>query len=115
MIKRASELKNVNATMFGGPGEMHATLVLNPDEFAGKGRLFNKCVLHPGEAIGVHEHKKEFEVYFILEGTGTYNDNGTECSVGKGDCTICYSSEKHGILNSSNEDLVFMALILFSE
>ena len=115
MIRRGSETKELNATMFGGPGELHAHVLLNSDEFCGKGRLYNACVLHPGEAIGMHEHNKEFEVYYIISGTGTYNDNGTETSVSAGDVTVCNSGEKHGIFNTSNEDLVFMALILFSE
>ncbi|MBR4741579.1 MAG: cupin domain-containing protein [Desulfovibrio sp.] len=114
MIRRKSDVPYAEATMFGGPGQLHMNKVLNPDEFFNKGRLFNKCVLHPGEGIGLHPHKNEFEVYYFLSGKGLYNDNGTEQEVSSGDITICYSGEKHGVLNNSDQDLVFMALILFS-
>lgn len=114
MIRRSDELKKVDATMFGGPGELHAKVLLAANEFCDKGRLFNFCTLHPGEAIGTHPHNNEFEVYYILSGEGTYNDNGTEQKVSAGDVTICYSGEKHGMKNSCDTDLTFMALILFS-
>ncbi|MBQ7457122.1 MAG: cupin domain-containing protein [Desulfovibrio sp.] len=115
MIRRSSDTPKVEACMFGGPGLLHATQILTKDEFAGKGRLCNFCVLHPGEAIGVHGHTKEFEVYYILSGTGTYIDNGHEETVSAGDVTICYSGESHGMINASTEDLTFFALILFSD
>lgn len=114
MIRRSKDVSAIEACMFGGPGLLHARKIIEGDDFAGKGRLFNHCVLHPGEAIGVHPHKNEFEVYYILQGTGLYNDNGTETEVGVGDVTVCPSGESHGLKNSGTEDLVFIALILFS-
>ncbi len=114
MIRRNADLPRVEACMFGGPGLLHAQQILQKGEFAEKGRLFNHCVLHPGEGIGVHPHTKEFEVYYILSGTGLYTDNGTEVTVGPGDVTICPSGESHGMVNNGTEDLAFIALILFS-
>lgn len=114
MIRKANEIEHKDATLFGGPGELHSNILLKADEFFNKGRLFNHCTLHPGEAIGVHPHNNEFEVYYILSGKGLYNDNGTEKVITTGDLTICYSGEKHGLKNDSDEDLTFIALIIFS-
>ncbi|MBQ7606502.1 MAG: cupin domain-containing protein [Desulfovibrionaceae bacterium] len=114
MIRRNKDVATTEACMFGGPGLLHAHKILEPDAFAGKGRLFNHCVLHPGEGIGEHPHNNEFEVYYILKGTGLYSDNGTETTVEAGDVTVCSSGEKHGLKNTGSEDLVFIALILFS-
>ncbi|MBQ9537376.1 MAG: cupin domain-containing protein [Desulfovibrionaceae bacterium] len=114
MIRKADQINKMDKTMFGGPGQLHANVLLQASEFADKGRLFNHCVLHTGEAIGEHQHTNEFEVYYILSGTGLYNDNGTETNIQAGDLTICYSGEKHGLKNTGSEDLVFIALILFS-
>jgi len=114
MIRAKADVPHIDATMFGGPGELHADQILTKDEFAGKGRLFNHCVLHPGETIGVHPHKNEFEVYYILSGEGLYTDNGVQSQVKAGDVTVCYSGESHGLSNNGSEDLVFIALILFS-
>lgn len=114
MIRRSKDVTSIEACMFGGPGLLHARKILEANEFAEKGRLFNHCVLHPGEGIGSHQHKNEFEVYYILQGTGIYNDNGTETDVAAGDVTVCQSGESHALKNTGTEDLVFIALILFS-
>ncbi|MCR4666523.1 MAG: cupin domain-containing protein [Desulfovibrio sp.] len=113
MIKRNTELQKVDAQLFGGPGNLHSTVLLKKEDFFDKGRLFNFCTLHPGEAIGTHQHNNEFEVYYILSGSGEYNDNGTKSLVQKGDLTLCPSGESHGMINTGKEDLVFIALILF--
>lgn len=114
MIRFASDVPSVENCMFGGPGLLHAKQILKKDEFEGKGRLFNHCVLHPGEAVGYHPHTNEFEVYYILKGTGLYSDNGKEVTVHEGDVTVCPSGESHGLKNAGDDDLVFVALILFT-
>ena len=113
MIRRAFERQKAENTMFGGPGLSHFTRILNEGEFCGKGRLFSHVLLHPGEGIGNHSHNNEFEVYCFIKGNGTYDDNGKNVEVSAGDVTICPSGENHGIFNSGNEDLEFIALILF--
>ena len=113
MIRRQTELSKVEAELFGGPGKLHSDILLSKEEFFGKGRLFNHCILHPGEGIGAHPHNGEFEVYYILKGEGLYNDNGTEQTVRAGDLTICPSGQSHGFKNTGSEDLEFIALILF--
>ncbi|MBO4368807.1 MAG: cupin domain-containing protein [Desulfovibrio sp.] len=114
MIRRKNEIQKAEAVLFGGPGKLHSDIILAKDEFAGKGRLFNHCVLHPGEAVGTHPHSGEFEVYYILAGEGQYDDNGTKQTVKAGDMTLCPSGESHGLLNTGSEDLEFIALILFA-
>ena len=113
MIRRSSECTTIVKQMFGGPGEMEARQILNEGEFADKGRLFNHVTLKPGAAIGKHRHNNEFEVYYILSGHGTYDDNGTPVEVGPGDVTCCPRGEQHAILNTGSENLELIALILF--
>ncbi|MBQ4566932.1 MAG: cupin domain-containing protein [Desulfovibrio sp.] len=115
MIRRANELEQFDKVMFGGPGAPHFTKVLNEGEFENRGRLYNHVLLRPGDAIGVHRHNKEFEVYFILKGEAVYNDNGTEVVVRAGDMTLCPSGEEHGIRNDGPNDVEMMALILFAD
>ncbi len=99
----------------GGEGVTEAHCLLKEDEFYGKGRMFNKVVLVPGASVGVHKHEGDFEVYYILSGNGTYNDNGTDMPVSAGDVTICKEGEIHGIKNTGTENLEFMAMILFTK
>ena len=65
-----------------------------------------------GSSLGYHEHHGNTETYFILSGTGEYSDNGEKYTVKAGDCTFCAEGNGHGLENTGNEDLVFMALII---
>lgn len=99
--------------MKGGQGLLHVTNIIKEGDFHGKGRLFSHTLLKPGVSIGNHPHEGEFEVYYILSGEGTYNDNGVSKIVRTGDVTVCPSGEVHGLENTSSEDLHIIALILF--
>ena len=44
--------------------------------------------LEPGCSIGEHVHEKEEEVFYIIQGTATYDDNGTETVLHPGDACI---------------------------
>ena len=116
MIRRANELQTVNIEgMKGGKGSLCNTALLQENEFHGKGRLYGHNLLKPGASIGVHTHENDFEVYYILQGQGTYTDNGKTCLVGPGDVTICHDGDSHGLENTGTEDLVFIALIQFTK
>ena len=58
-------------------------------------------------------HYGESETYYILTGEGEYNDNGTSWRhVKAGDITFTPDGRGHGLANTGNTDLVFMALII---
>ena len=71
--------------------------------------------LEPGCSVGYHEHHNESETYYILSGEGQYNDNGTIRTVKKGEVTFTGSGFGHGMENVSNENLVFIGLILLGD
>lgn len=106
--------KDAVPNMKGGQGLLHITNILQEGDFHGKGRLFTHSLLKPGVSIGTHPHDGEFEVYYILSGEGTYNDNGVNKIVRTGDVTVCPSGEVHGLENTGSEDLNMIALILFA-
>lgn len=115
MIYQNTDLKKSTVeNMKGGKGLLSMTHILQEGEFCGKGRLFTHTLLKPGVSIGTHPHDGEFEVYYILNGEGSYDDNGTIRPVRAGDVTVCPSGEVHGLANTSNEDLNIIALILYS-
>ena len=112
---RTKENQTVNnACLKGGIGETEIRNIVNSaDELYGKGRLFGHTLLAPGNSIGDHMHDGDNEIYYILKGTGTYNDNGTPVNVKAGDTTICSSGEVHGIVNNGDDVLEMIALILY--
>ena len=99
----------------GGNGETEMRkILLGADEMYGKGRMFNEMILAPGNSIGDHYHHGDMEVYYILSGTGDYNDNGNHVTVHPGDTTICKDGELHGMINCGSETLEAIALILYT-
>ena len=116
MIRRANErVHTATEHMKGGKGTVRAAQILNtPEEFYGKGRLFNHITLEKECEVGWHVHSGDGEFYYILTGEGEYNDNGTLTTVKPGDVCICNDGEGHSLLNHGDEPLTFISLILFS-
>jgi len=101
--------------MKGGDGEFRLQHILNKDEFFGKGRLFAKGVLPPHSSVGMHEHISDMEVCYFLSGKGLLREENLEKEVKAGDVNIVFGGKKHEIINNSEEDLVYMVLVLFTE
>lgn len=114
MIRRASEIPGETVVnMRGGKGSAEVTRILKKDEFHDKGRLFGRIVLKPGTSIGLHQHVGDCEAYYILSGKGLVYDNGTNETVNAGDLVYTDNGETHSIENIGDEDLAFMALVLY--
>lgn len=86
-------------------------VLLDPELFQNANSLFAKITLHPGCEVPYHQHLKNFETYYLLQGEGEYNDGGKISRVKAGDVTFCADGASHGIKNDGKEDLVFVALI----
>ncbi len=97
---------------FGGEGEAVIEHVIDETLYGGRVTLFSRCLLKPGCSLGYHEHKGNSETYFILKGKPTYNDNGTVIELKPGDTTFCPEGTSHGIANNTEEDVLFMAIIV---
>ena len=93
--------------MAGGNGQ-----ILDAEQLNGKCGLYAQVTLEPGCSLGYHEHHGESETYYILQGQGEYNDNGTYRPVKAGDITFTPDNHGHALANTGNTDLVFMALII---
>ena len=116
MIRREQECNiEYREHMRDGDGTVQITNFINsPEELNGKGRLFAKITLVPGAGIGYHLHDKDAELFYIMKGTGEYNDNGTIRTVTAGDVTICPTGTSHAITNRSDEVLELVAVIVYA-
>ena len=113
MIKKKSELKQViNENMRGGDGSIIITHLANTDEMYNKSRLFATLVIKPGCSIGYHIHEGESEVFHIISGTASYNDNGNDVKLTPGDVTLIPEGHGHSIANNGETDLILTALII---
>ena len=113
MVKRNFEIPAMfESEPAGGKGLLKLT---KPSESIGgpeKVRTFALAELEPNSAVGFHMHYGESESYYILSGTGVYNDNGTLVPVEAGDVTFTPSGEGHGLENTGDGILKFIALIV---
>ncbi len=114
MIRKPSEcVEEIRKNMRGGDGEVVMLNLLTPDEFLGKGRVFAKMTIKPGCSVGYHVHDGESEIYYVIKGTGLYNDGGDETTVTEGDVLVTPVGGGHAVGNNSENDLEIIALILF--
>ena len=100
--------------MRGGAGTVRLTsLIFGPEELNGKGRLFSVLTLEPGCGIGYHVHEHDAELFYILQGTAEYSDNGETVTLGPGDVAVCAVGQGHSIRNLTDETVRFLALIVY--
>ncbi len=115
MIRKYSEYKIEKVEgLKDGKGYVTIVNFFEMDDFLGKGRLFGKTIIKPGNSIGYHIHEGDQEAYFILKGKALYNDNGKETILEPGDLAICKDGESHSIEATGEEDLEYIMLILYS-
>lgn len=116
MVRKTHEkTEERKAAPFQGTGEITVRSLLNgPEEMSGKGRVFAHTTVYPGSAIGYHVHENDSETYYILSGTGRYNDNGVMTTVTAGDVTYTAPGEGHGIEAMGEEPVEMIALILYA-
>lgn len=98
--------------MIEAPRNYVKDVLIDPASMGETCRLFAQLTVAPHSELPTHQHVGEAEVYYILSGTGTYNDNGTECEVSAGAVTFCDDGQSHGLVNSSDEPVVLIALII---
>ena len=96
----------------GGAGYILKQTIIKEEQLGANCKMFSEVTLHPGCEIGYHEHHGETETYYLIKGAGIYHDNGEEYPVAAGDVTFCKSGGGHGIKNTGEQDIVFIALIL---
>ena len=81
-------------------------------ELKDKVGMFAEITLKPGCSLGYHVHSDNAEAYYILSGEGEYDDNGEIRTVKPGDVTYTSDGKGHSLENKSQNDLVFIALII---
>ncbi len=75
-----------------------------------------KGLLIPGASIGFHKHDNSSEVMFITKGCAKYiceDENGNKSVeiINAGDCHICRCGQYHTLINETNEDIEFYAVV----
>lgn len=90
---------------YGGEKELSAKMFVDERNKI----LYGK--LEPGATIGLHTHETGSEIIYILQGEGkVLYDNGYE-PLTVGSCHYCPKGHNHSLINDSQGDLVFFAVV----
>lgn len=106
MIIRFDEMDLTVLPAFkGGEKEYRAKMF-----FDGSNRIM-KGTLIPGASIGLHTHEDSSETIFVIKGQGTLLEDGQTQKVTVGDCLYCPKGHTHSLINDSEADLEFYAVV----
>ena len=71
--------------------------------------MYGKLI--PGATIGLHTHETNSETLYILEGNGKVLYEGEYIPLPTGSCHYCPKGKSHSLINDSDADLRFFAVI----
>lgn len=89
----------------GGEKSMEAHMF-----FDGKNRIFT-ARLQPGASIGVHTHDTSSEMIFLTKGHAHVLYEGEMLEIHEGQCHYCAKGKTHSLINDSNEEIQFTAVV----
>ena len=70
-----------------------------------------KSRLIPGATVGLHNHEGSSDIIYILEGSGKVLYDGNEFRIEAGQVHYCPEGHEHSLINDSESDLVFFAVV----
>ena len=92
--------------MNGGTGTMSAKMHIGPS-----GKVIVTRI-HPGGSIGVHAHPMSDDVNYVVSGPGRAVCDGEEEELSAGVCHVCRQGSEHGIVNTGEDDLVLVTVVV---
>ncbi len=67
--------------------------------------------LEPGASIGYHKHETNSEIIYVIKGCGKVLYDDAEERVEAGQCHYCPKGHSHSLINDSENDLYFFAVV----
>ena len=71
--------------------------------------MFGRLI--PGASIGLHKHEGRSEIIFVQDGCGKVLYQGQYIDIKAGDVHYCPCGDEHSLINDSNSDLSFFAVV----
>lgn len=68
--------------------------------------------IHKGGSIGLHKHETSDDINYVLSGQGKAICDGKEEILKTGTCHICKKGSSHSIINTGEEDLVLLTIVV---
>ena len=101
--------ENVIPNMRGGEKEAHVRSFSDEKCKILMGKLI------PGGTVGLHTHERDSETIYILSGTGKVLYDGVYEPLSAGSCHYCPQGHAHSLINDSEGDLCFFAVVPLHE
>lgn len=92
--------------MNNGTGEMTAKMFMSEN-----GKII-PCRIHAGGSIGKHKHETSDDINYVLSGTGKAICDGEVETLIAGCCHICKKGSEHSIMNTGNDDLCLLTVVV---
>lgn len=92
--------------MNGGTGELSAGMYTEED------LKIITCRIRKGGSIGSHGHPTSDDINYVLSGTGKAICDGAEEPLSAGVCHICRKGSEHSVINTGNDDLVLLTVVV---
>lgn len=107
MLLDFNEIKETTVPcMNNGTGTMTAKMYMNKQE------KIIPCSIHAGGSIGFHKHETSDDINYIFSGNGKAICDGKEEILSSGTCHICKKGSEHSIINTGDEDLVILTIVV---
>lgn len=82
----------------------------NPEDFDSCIRFMHETTLLPGSSIGLHPHKGNEELYYVLEGKGLMTVDGESAEMNSGDVCLTKNGSSHSFKNIGEGELRIIVL-----
>lgn len=105
LIDFTSLPETIIPNMRGGEKEVRAHMFVDPKCKIMLGKLI------PGASIGLHTHETSSELIYVLSGTGQVLCDDVLEPLSPGACHYCPQGHAHSLMNPSDEDLTFLAVV----
>lgn len=107
MLIDFSKVKEITIPgMNNGTGEMTAKMYMD------EGEKIIPCSIHAGGSIGLHSHNTSDDINYVLSGCGKAICDGQVELLSAGCCHICKKGSEHSIVNTGDEDLVLLTVVV---
>ena len=107
MLLNFNEIKELTV-----PGMNNGTGMMTAKMYMDEQRKGNPCSIHTGGSIGLHKHETSDDINYVLSGNGKAICDGQEEILSAGTCHICKKGSEHSIINTGNEDLVLLTVVV---
>jgi mannose-6-phosphate isomerase-like protein (cupin superfamily) len=89
----------------GGVGTVQYRRALDSDVFLTNWAYMDHEVIPPGASDGLHRHMGVEEVYYVMDGSATFQLNDESAPIHKGDAIAVKFNEAHAIINNGTEPI----------